>query len=177
LTYQAAEFLSEEGRAINYLYLSDQTVNSTKLKVYIQAAIHGDEPAGDQSVMALLGKMDANQTWAASLLETMDIKILPRYNVDGVAYFQRQLASNLDGNREHLKLDRQQSRDIKQAFMDYNPHISIDMHEFTAPVVYGGDYQHVSMNISDMRLALLTLPGCRCFDQWRYQPEHSSGDP
>ena len=124
MTYLAAEFPSEEGRAINYLYLSDQSVNSTKLKVYIQAAIHGDEPAGDQSVMALLGQMDANQTWAASILEKMDIKILPRYNVDGVAYFQRQLASNFDGNREHLKLARQQSRDIKKVFMDYSPHIS-----------------------------------------------------
>lgn len=145
MTYQAAEFVSEEGRAIPYLYLSDpasSSTNSTKLKVYIQAAIHGDEPAGDQAVMALLGKMDANQTWSASLLERMDIKILPRYNVDGVAYFQRQLACNLDGNREHLKLDRQQSRDIKRVFMEYSPHISIDMHEFVAPAVYGGDYQH-----------------------------------
>jgi len=121
---------------------SQEARNATKLKVYIQAAIHGDEPAADQSVMALLGKMDANQTWTASLLEKMDIKILPRYNVDGVEYFQRQLASNLDPNREHLKLARQQSRDIKQVFMDFSPHISIDMHEFTAPTVYGGDYQH-----------------------------------
>lgn len=80
MTYKAAEFTSEEGRAINYLFLSDQTVNSTKIKIYIQAGIHGDEPAGDQSVMALLGKMDANQTWTASLLEKVDIKILPRYS-------------------------------------------------------------------------------------------------
>ncbi|KAK5939091.1 hypothetical protein PMZ80_008394 [Knufia obscura] len=145
LTYQHAEFLSEEGRSIPYLFLSDpsqEAKNETKLKVYIQAAIHGDEPAADQSVMALLGKMDANQTWTASLLEKMDIKVLPRYNVDGVEYFQRQLASNLDPNREHLKLARQQSRDIKGVFMDFSPHISIDMHEFTAPTIYGGDYQH-----------------------------------
>jgi hypothetical protein len=91
--------------------------------------------------MALLGKMSANSSWTSSLLETMDIKILPRYNVDGVAYFQRRLATNLDGNREHLKLDRQMSRDIKREFMDFSPHISIDMHEFTAPTIYGGDYQ------------------------------------
>lgn len=62
--------------------------------------------------------------------------------MDGVSYFQRVLASNLDPNREHLKLDRQQSRDIKQVFSDYNPHLAIDLHEFTAPTVYGGDYQH-----------------------------------
>lgn len=118
------------------------TGNATKLKVYIQAAIHGDEPAGDQSVMALLALMDANQTYAASILERMDIKILPRYNVDGVEYFQREIASNFDGNRDHIKLARQQSRDIKRTFSEWSPHISVDMHEFTAPTVYGGDYQH-----------------------------------
>ncbi|KAK8064333.1 hypothetical protein PG994_006971 [Apiospora phragmitis] len=72
----------------------------------------------------------------------MDIKILPRYNMDGVAYFQRQLAVNLDPNREHIKLMRRQSRGIKRIVSEYNPHISIDMHEFTAPTVYGGHYQH-----------------------------------
>ncbi|KAI5362797.1 putative peptidase M14, carboxypeptidase A [Septoria linicola] len=145
ISYKSADFLSEEGRFIPYLFLSktpNYCGNSTKLKVYIQAAIHGNEPAADQGALALLGKLDANQTYTASLLDKLDILILPRYNVDGVSYFQRVLASNLDPNREHLKLDRQQSRDIKQVFSDYNPHLAIDLHEFTAPTVYGGDYQH-----------------------------------
>lgn len=84
--------MSEENRAIPYLYLTSTPyapTNHTKLKVYIQAAIHGNEPAADESAMALLGKMDAEPQWTASLLEMMDIKVLPRYNVDGVAYFQR----------------------------------------------------------------------------------------
>ncbi|EME80267.1 uncharacterized protein MYCFIDRAFT_31716 [Pseudocercospora fijiensis CIRAD86] len=147
ISYQAADFLSEEGKAIPYLFLSSSpanTHNSTKLQVYIQAAIHGNEPAADQGALALLGKMDANQTWTASLLETMDIKILPRYNVDGVAYFQRVLASNLDPNRESIKLDKQQSREIKKVFSKFSPHIAVDLHEFTAPTIYGGDYQHGS---------------------------------
>lgn len=49
MSYRPGEFLSEEGRAINYVYLSEPSVeplaataNSTKLKVYIQAAIHGN---------------------------------------------------------------------------------------------------------------------------------------
>lgn len=80
-------------------------------------------------MLAFLGKMDADQEWATSLLEKMDIKILPRYNVDGVAYFQRQLACNLDPNRDHIKLDRAQSRSIKRIVSDWNPHIAIDMRE------------------------------------------------
>jgi hypothetical protein len=49
MTYRPGEFVSEEGRAINYVYLSKPSadplaasMNSTKLKVYIQAAIHGN---------------------------------------------------------------------------------------------------------------------------------------
>ncbi|RBR10208.1 uncharacterized protein FIESC28_09594 [Fusarium coffeatum] len=146
MTYESAAFQSEEGRSIPYVFLSEPSTNSSsnKLRVYLQAAIHGNEPAADQSVLAFLGKMDAEPEWAASILEKMDIKILPRYNVDGVAYFQRQLSSNLDPNREHLKLMRGQSREIKKVISEWNPHIALDMHEFTAPTVYGGNYQHGS---------------------------------
>ncbi|KAJ4128189.1 hypothetical protein NW768_008475 [Fusarium equiseti] len=146
MSYESAAFQSEEGRSIPYVFLSQPSTNSSsnKLRVYLQAAIHGNEPAADQSVLAFLGKMDAEPEWAASILEKMDIKILPRYNVDGVAYFQRQLSSNLDPNREHLKLMRGQSRGIKKVISQWNPHIALDMHEFTAPTVYGGNYQHGS---------------------------------
>ncbi|KAI6765449.1 hypothetical protein HG530_006519 [Fusarium avenaceum] len=146
MSYESAAFQSEEGRAIPYVFLSLPSSNSSsdKLRIYLQAAIHGNEPAADESVLAFLGKMDAEPSWAKSILEKMDIKILPRYNVDGVAYFQRQLASNLDPNREHIKLMRGQSREIKRLIGEWNPHIAIDMHEFTAPTIYGGHYQHAS---------------------------------
>ena len=108
----------------------------------MQAAIHGNEPASDQGVLAFLGKLDSNQTYAASLLAKMDILILPRFNIDGVAYFQRRLASDLDPNRDHIKLDSQQSRTVKQMFSEFNPHLAFDLHEFRGPTVFGKTYQH-----------------------------------
>jgi hypothetical protein len=92
VNYQIADFKSEQGRPIFTAFLSDpnsKPTNSTKLRVWLQAAIHGNEPAADQGAMALLGKMDVNATWTASLLEKMDIFVMPRYNPDGVHYFQR----------------------------------------------------------------------------------------
>lgn len=91
ITYHGTDLTSEQGRAIPYAYLTQPsdygTANSTgsgnagseKLRVYLQGAIHGNEPAADQGIMALLGKMDANTDWTASLLEKMDILVLPRY--------------------------------------------------------------------------------------------------
>jgi hypothetical protein len=87
MTVSPADYRSEEGRSYPYVYLSVPATNTTeseyseKVRIWIQAATHGNEPAGDQGVLALLGKMDANQTWAASVLEKADIMILPRYNV------------------------------------------------------------------------------------------------
>ncbi|CAK1358122.1 unnamed protein product [Cercospora beticola] len=149
ITYRPADYKTEEGRPLPYVFLSQsasigEATNNTKLKVYIQAAIHGNEPAADEGALALLGKMEANQTWTASLLEKMDILMLPRWNADGVAYFQRRMACNLDPNREAVKLDRQQTRDIWRRTHEYAPHVMIDMHEYTASTTFGenGEYQH-----------------------------------
>lgn len=146
--YHQANFTSEEGRAYPYVYLSQKppelgiNKNAQKLRVWVQGGVHGNEPAGDQAVLALLGKLDANQTWTTSLLKKMDIILFPRYNPDGVSYFQRDLASNLDPNREHTKLARPPSRAIKQLLSSFSPHIAVDMHEFTGTRLTGGRYKH-----------------------------------
>lgn len=57
--------------------------SSSKIKVWIQGGVHGNEPAGDMATLELLGKMDRDSNWATKILEKMDILVLPRYNVDG----------------------------------------------------------------------------------------------
>lgn len=147
--YRQANFTSEEGRLFPHVYLSEASqapgnTQGKKLRVWIQGGVHGNEPAGDQAVLALLGKLDANETWTKSLLKRMDIILFPRYNPDGVSYFQRDLASNLDPNREHTKLARHQSRGIKQLLSSFSPHITVDMHEFTGTRLTDGRYKHGS---------------------------------
>uniref|UniRef100_A0A8H7N0S9 Peptidase M14 carboxypeptidase A domain-containing protein n=1 Tax=Bionectria ochroleuca TaxID=29856 RepID=A0A8H7N0S9_BIOOC len=128
MDYQPSDFKSEEGRTLPYCICKARSMEN--------------EPAADQSILAFLGKLDADKAWAESILEHIDIKILARYNVDGVSYFQRQLACNLDPNRDHIKLMREQTRKIKRIVSEWNPHIAIDMHEFTATTIFGGSYQH-----------------------------------
>lgn len=129
------DFTSEEGRSLPYLYLSNtEAFNGTnaddKLRIYIHGGVHGNEPAGDQAVMAFLGLLDNNATWAASILSKADFLILPRYNPDGVVYFQRYLFSGFDPNRDHVKLARQQTRHLKRLKVAFDAHISIDCHEY-----------------------------------------------
>jgi hypothetical protein len=84
MTYNTPNFTSEEGRSIPYVWLSNTEgfngTSSEKLRIYVHGAVHGNEPGGDQAVMAFLGKLDNNSTWAEELLEKADFLIIPRYN-------------------------------------------------------------------------------------------------
>ncbi|KAK1992130.1 carboxypeptidase [Colletotrichum falcatum] len=170
MTYNKANFTSEEDRPFPYIYLSStkrsrRASNSTgKVRVWIQGAVHGNEPAGDQSLLALLGALDANQTWAASLLEKLDIVILPRYNPDGVFYFQRTLSTNYDPNRDHVKLARKQTRDIKTLFGAFNPHVAVDMHEYSAPTRFG-NYHHAADGLFSAAKNLNIHPNIRTLSE------------
>ncbi|TDZ38303.1 Carboxypeptidase 2 [Colletotrichum trifolii] len=156
MTYHVPDFKSEEGRSIPYVYLStsrlihppslDTFANSSapgKVRIWMQGGVHGNEPAGDQALLSLLGRFDANTTWAASILDKVDIMMLPRYNPDGVAYFQRYLATNLDPNRDHTKLARQQTRDIKKLMVSFAPHVGVDCHEYSPTQPYGAEEQWI----------------------------------
>jgi predicted deacylase len=143
MTYHTANFTSEEFRSFPYVKLSTAKGRrrSNKLRIWVQGSVHGNEPAGDESLLALLGKFDNDPEWAAKILKDIDIVIMPRYNPDGNYYFQRALASNIDPNRDHIKLARQQTRDIKKLFSEFAPHVAIDMHEYGSFSRYGNYVQ------------------------------------
>ena len=131
--YEDAELVSEEGRSLPYVRACENGVcdnDSGKVRMWIEGSVHGNEPAGEQAILALFGKMDANETWTRSVLEKVEIMALPRFNPDGVEYFQREYATGYDSNRDHATLQRQQSRDIKKILSDYNPHMVLDLHEY-----------------------------------------------
>jgi len=177
MTYDVADFLSEEGKTFPYIYLSSQPSNgsatkiaSRKLRVWIQGSVHGNEPAGDEATLALLGAMDKDPAWAASFLEDMDILVLPRYNPDGNAYFQRTLATNFDPNRDHTKLARQQTRDIKKWFSTFSPHIAIDMHEYGAATRYAGNYSNAADGMYSAAKNLNIHPSIRSLSETVFAP-------
>ncbi|KAF5009100.1 hypothetical protein FDECE_4652 [Fusarium decemcellulare] len=141
-TYHGRPLQSEEGRIIPYVYLSTSgrtKDTDEKLRIWLQGGVHGNEPAGDQALLALLARFDRNSTWSKSVLSKADIIVLPRYNPDGVAYFQRILASNYDPNRDHAILKSQQTRDIKTVLSRFDPHVFLDAHEYTASQKLGLD--------------------------------------
>jgi len=122
---------------------SPEAVRRTgKLRVYVQANIHGGEVEGKESAQMLLRELAAGQhdDW----LKTMVLIVAPIYNADGNERFaldnrgpqhgpmgghgQRPNAQLLDLNRDHVKLDSPEGRAVVRLMSDYDPHVSIDLH-------------------------------------------------
>jgi hypothetical protein len=115
---------------------------SGKTRVYLQGGIHAGEIAGKEALLILLRDLSQGRhsSWADSLV----ILVAPLYNADGnerVSVLnrprqhgpvggmgQRTNAQDLDLNRDHLKLDAPESRSVAKMFVDYDPHVAVDLH-------------------------------------------------
>jgi hypothetical protein len=115
---------------------------SGKTRVYLQGGIHAGEIAGKEALLILLRELSQGRHshWADSLV----LMVAPLYNADGnerVSLLnrarqhgpvggmgQRANAQELDLNRDHLKLDAPESRSLAKMFVEYDPHVAVDLH-------------------------------------------------
>lgn len=120
-----------EGRNIPVLYSpgTPAASPSPRLKVWIQGGLHGNEPAGTETVCRLaayLLESEEGKRW----LDQLDIALVPVANPDGYALQQRPSAGGLDLNRDQTKLADPVSVLLKQAFTAWQPEVALDIHEF-----------------------------------------------
>ena len=111
------------------MYCLSNGKKGRKVKVWLQGAIHGNEPASTESLLQLTD--DILRTDAgAKLLERMDVYILPIANLDGYLANKRVSGDGYDLNRDQTKFADPQSVLIKRAFMEVSPDVAVDFHEF-----------------------------------------------
>jgi hypothetical protein len=84
--------------------------------------------------------------------------------------FQRTLASNYDPNRDHTRLTRQQTRDIKEWFSSFSPHIAIDMHEYGAATRYSSNYSNAADGMYSAAKNLNIHPSIRELSETLFAP-------
>ncbi|WP_243854318.1 M14 family metallopeptidase [Comamonas sp. JUb58] len=127
---------SQEGQPILALLLTraastslhdlDQSQRPTVLLVGQQ---HGDEPAGSEALLALA--QDLKQGPLASVLDKINVLLVPRANPDGAAAGRRTTANGLDMNRDHLLLQTPEAQALAKLGRIYRPIAVFDAHEFS----------------------------------------------
>ena len=137
-----------EGRPLPLLIVGDvadaspaAVLAADRTRVWLQATIHGGEVCGKEALIELIRDLlsGARDEWLSSLV----LLIAPVYNADGNEQmgnhrpFQlgplqgmgvRENAQGLDLNRDHVKLESPEARALVRAYVDYDPHVVIDLH-------------------------------------------------
>lgn len=126
--------------------------NGAKACLLINNAIHPGEPCGVDASIAWAREMLNDKRALLELLASMDVVIVPMYNVGGALnrncctrtnqegpeeYGFRGNARNLDLNRDFIKMDSQNARSFVSLFQAIKPDVFIDTHTSN-----GADYTY-----------------------------------
>ncbi|MDH5162217.1 M14 family metallopeptidase [Heyndrickxia oleronia] len=125
---------SLEGRDIPLLLFTKdnpEKVKNNKKKplIWIQGQIHGNEPAAGESTLVMAQMIAEGKL--GDVLDQVNIAIVPRVNPDGSYNFKRYIATNLDANRDYIKVEYPEVQLINQAVNEYQPEVVLDTHEYT----------------------------------------------
>ncbi|HFQ5143105.1 TPA: M14 family zinc carboxypeptidase [Vibrio vulnificus] len=110
------------------LFLS-KGASSHKPTVYLQARVHGDEPAVTDATIKVIEEIAGGEL--AYLLDKLDIAIVPMANPDGARLMNRVTSINIDVNRTYIHQDNPEVRNIIKYVNKIGASVFIDAHEFT----------------------------------------------
>lgn len=96
-----------------------------KARVWLQGALHGNEPAGPQVLYRT-----AMHIIDSDLLDSMEVMIVPVANPEGYAARRRTADNGLDLNRDLSKLAHPHTRALMSAFNAFGPDVAVDLHEY-----------------------------------------------
>lgn len=119
------------GRDIPVLYVGDGAAPEKKLKVWIQGGLHGNEPAGVETVCRLAeAVLEGWPEEAGKMAKELAIAFVPVANPDGYAVQQRVSGSGYDLNRDQTKLADTMTVLLKRGYVAWQPEVALDIHEF-----------------------------------------------
>lgn len=90
---------------------------------------HGDEPAGAEALIVIAQELA--QGALQTLLDQINVIVMPRANPDGALSDKRSTASGIDANRDHLLLRTPEAQALSQLVRDYRPMVVVDAHEYS----------------------------------------------
>ena len=109
--------------------------------------LHGNEPASTEGLLFFMYNL-LNEDSLKSVLEDVNLSIIPMANIDGFEIQDRYAANGQDLNRDQTKLTNPEMQILKKAINEFDPHVMVDFHEYKpyrVDFVKFGEYGTTSM--------------------------------
>jgi hypothetical protein len=123
--------ITEEGAT------TPQALNRQKPTMMLTASQHGNEQSAKEAALWMIRDLSLGEL--KPLLKKMNFLIIPQANPYGNWFDRRQNEQDLDLNRDHVKLESEETAAIHRVFRSWMPEVTLDLHE------KGDDYYRVSI--------------------------------
>ena len=115
------------GQDIPVVYIGNR--NDGKLRVWIEAGLHGNEPAGVLTVCQFVDYL-LNSLEGRDICSRLSFMIVPMANVDGYSMHDRLSGTGNDLNRDQALMTDTVTWILKRAYASWMPELAIDIHEY-----------------------------------------------
>jgi hypothetical protein len=115
------------GQDIPVVYVGNR--NDGKLRVWIEAGLHGNEPAGVLTVCQFVDYL-LNSLEGRDVCSRLSFMIVPMANVDGYSRHDRLSGTGNDLNRDQALMTDTVTWILKRAYASWKPELAIDIHEY-----------------------------------------------
>ena len=119
---------SHEGRAISQIKLG-----TGKTKVLLWSQMHGDEATATMAIFDIFHffstQNDGFDAEKAAILQNCTLYFVPMLNPDGAERFQRRTATEIDMNRDALRLQTPEGALLKKLQNELKPEFAFNLHD------------------------------------------------
>ena len=119
---------SFEGRSISQI-----TLGTGKTKVLLWSQMHGDEATATMAIFDIFRffntKGDGFDAEKEAILKNCTLYFVPMLNPDGAERFQRRTATDIDMNRDALRLQTPEGRLLKKLQNELMPEFAFNLHD------------------------------------------------
>ena len=99
-----------------------------KPTILYRAQVHGNEASSGEGALAVISRLDG--AFGESVLDRINVCVIPRTNPDGAYNYDRRLQNKVDGNRDNLRLTTPEITAFMHAYQVIMPEMVLDGHEF-----------------------------------------------
>ncbi len=116
------------------------------MKVYMWSQMHGNESTTTKALLDLIRFLQESSEAGSTLLEKLELCLIPMLNPDGAMAYTRVNANAVDLNRDAAERHEPESKLLRQVFEDFRPDFCFNLHDQRS--IYGVGETGVSATLS-----------------------------
>ena len=122
--------VEEIGRSVLNVPIHSVTLGTGPKKILAWSQMHGNESTTTKAVFDLFSLFaHEDEPGVREILQECTMRVIPMLNPDGAARYTRVNVNEVDLNRDAQALKEEESRVLRKAYEDFQPHFCLNLHD------------------------------------------------